>query len=231
MINVFDGNAVHSPVTSNYFFQIERWIWQQVTWVTREQRHQQVEDRGANCREMTTGLFATDSLSSLMSDYLHHLSRPRCPIQWILCGWGHPQSTTLPLNLNTESADLVLCFNISEAEKRKNTLFVLFLKSQKWQTQYRFSRRQRMNGLLGAPCWEQKRTISQRAAAGQLDNWRDERSIVHNYWEREPHWVLIGLGLGSNGCWSVISDRAWTAVKVHFCPLFFRPWQGINRSG
>ena len=126
MINVFDGNAVHSPVTSNYCFQIEGWIWQQVTWVTREQRHQQVEDRGANCREMTTGLFATDSLSSLMSDYLHHLSRPRCPIQWILCGWGHPQSTTLPLNLNTESADLVLCFNISEAEKKEKHIICSF---------------------------------------------------------------------------------------------------------
>ena len=94
-----------------------------MTWVTREQRHQQVEDRGANCREMTTGLFATDSLSSLMSDYLHHLSRPRCPIQWILCGWGHPQSTTLPLNLNTESADLVLSFNISEVYKKEKPFF------------------------------------------------------------------------------------------------------------
>ena len=71
-------------------------------------------------------------------------------------------------------------------------------------------------------CWglrvESKREQSVREQ--QLDNWTTGETNDQSFTIIESESLLIGLGLGSNGCWSVISDRAWAAEKVHFCPLF-----------
>ena len=164
MLSVFSCNI-------NLYFQIERWIWQQVTWVTREQRHQQVEDRGANCREMTTGLFATDSLSSLMSDYLHHLSRPRCPMP----------NTMNPLWLRSSTINNI-AIEFEHWVSRSSSMFQYFRSGKKGKTHYLCFSSSHKNGKHGIylaedrecmGCWglrvESKREQSVREQ--QLDNW------------------------------------------------------------
>ena len=59
-------------------------------------------------------------------------------------------------------------------------------------------------------CWwlrvESKREQSVREQ--QLDNWTTGETNDQSFTIIESESLLIGLGLGSNGCWSVISDRA-----------------------